>query len=147
MYIYVLLYYVCIQKPKPVPEAAIHLANTVLRQNSQCCCCFGSWRDSQLEFKAQALTRAVNGPRAKLLLPFAVLRQLTWGGQPNWNPFRNPYWRSKDRAFRGIPLISLPRIPSLLVPMEMLQSSSVFQGSPIFLQSCILLVDKQLQGV
>lgn len=74
MYIYVLLYYVCIQKPKVVPEAAIHLASTVLRQNSERCCCFGSWRDSQLEFKAQALTRAVNGPRAKLVLPFAVIR-------------------------------------------------------------------------
>lgn len=75
----VLLHYICIQKLKPVPKAAIHLANTAFCQNLQCCSCFGSQGDLQREFKALVLTQAADGPRARLLVLFAILWQLKSG--------------------------------------------------------------------
>lgn len=74
VYIYVLLHYICIQKLKLVPKAAIRLANTVFCQNLQCCFCLQSQGDSQMEFKALVLTQAVNSPRARLLVLFAILK-------------------------------------------------------------------------
>lgn len=109
VYIYVLLHYICIQKLKLVPKAAIYLANTVFCKNLQCCFCLGSQGDLQLEFKGLVLTQFVNSPRARLLV---LLLSCNQRRQLNWNT-SSTYWKSKDRAFPGS--VSCRNSPNLFV--------------------------------